>query len=129
MFQGLPHGDWLAVRKCVIAAIMATDMGQHKHHIDSLRGRHEDGKAGPIGSSQTDRMLLCRTAMKCADLSHLIRPFPVACAWEELLCTEFFMQGDMEADRGLSVTPSMNRQKLDVPTSQVRGAPRCWHNV
>lgn len=43
-----------------------------------------------------DCILVSVIGMKCADLSHVVRPFAVAQKWEELLQQEFFLQGDME---------------------------------
>jgi hypothetical protein len=47
--------------------------------------------------------------IKCADISNVLKPFPVARRWALRVTDEFFEQGDVEHARGMDVTPSCDR--------------------
>ncbi|KAG0173439.1 High affinity cAMP-specific and IBMX-insensitive 3',5'-cyclic phosphodiesterase 9A [Apophysomyces sp. BC1034] len=64
----------------------------------------------------TKRQLLCQTVLHAADISNALRPWPVCQAWSQLVCEEFFGQGDAERLHGLQVSPSMDRNQTSQTT-------------
>ena len=57
--------------------------------------------------------------MHTADLGHNTKKFEISQQWIKLLCEEFWIQGDMEKSKGLPVSFLCDRDKIDVPASQV----------
>lgn len=58
--------------------------------------------------------------LKCADISNVSRPFQLADKWCDVLCEEFFRQGDLELASGMQYTsPNNDREHLDKPKSQI----------
>eukprot|EP01047_Picozoa_sp_COSAG01_P039852 COSAG01_NODE_3316_length_6272_cov_4.305376_6_plen_199_part_00 len=56
-----------------------------------------------------------------ADLSNLVRPFPIAKKWAHLILEEFCQQGDTERRLGLPVSPLCERSALGT-SAQVKRA-------
>jgi hypothetical protein len=58
--------------------------------------------------------------LKCAVISNISRPFEMANKWCDVLCEEFFRQGELEEMHGMSYTsPPNDRPHLDKPWSQI----------
>eukprot|EP00727_Mastigamoeba_balamuthi_P004375 m51a1_g13936 putative cgmp-inhibited 3 -cyclic phosphodiesterase b (550) ;mRNA; f:872093-874576 len=68
--------------------------------------------------SQADRLILMQITMKVADISNLTRAPPLYTKWTKSVLEEFFAQGDEEKQRGLPVSPFMDRTCCDVAKSQ-----------
>jgi hypothetical protein len=105
----------------MIQAILATDMSMHF----SLLGKFEQlVKANPtngldkVTTMETKKLLGC-ILLKCADISNVVKPFPIAKNWAEILCREFFMQGDIERSKGMDVSPLMDRDSVVMPQMQL----------
>ncbi len=107
------------MRSLIIKCIMVTNMARHNESVTQARLRVKDLQGAPLdlavscvlavvparvartlrltpgcrGRREPDRCLVAQMAMKCGDLAHVIRPFPVAKEWEDLIQTEFFLQG------------------------------------
>ncbi|KAF7732876.1 High affinity cAMP-specific and IBMX-insensitive 3',5'-cyclic phosphodiesterase 9A [Apophysomyces ossiformis] len=62
------------------------------------------------------RQLLCQTVLHAADISNALRPWPICHTWSQLVCEEFFGQGDAERLHGLPVSPSMDRNQTSQTT-------------
>lgn len=67
----------------------------------------------------TDYMGTLGFAIHCADVSNVARPLPVAQKWTDLVLNEFFVQGDLEREKGLLVTPIMDRRSANAARVQV----------
>ena len=57
-------------------------------------------------------------ALKVADISNPGRPWETSKRWSELVCDEFFKQGDYERRLGLPVTPLNDRYNTSVAKIQ-----------
>jgi hypothetical protein len=58
--------------------------------------------------------------LKCSDISNVSRPFELADRWCDVLCEEFFRQGDLEMAQGMEYTSPLNdREHLNKPKSQI----------
>ena len=57
-------------------------------------------------------------AIKCADISNTTRPWATSSRWSQLVCQEFFAQGDAERALGLPVAPLNDRTSTSVPQIQ-----------
>ena len=57
--------------------------------------------------------------LHCADISHPGKPWEIHHKWTSLLMEEFFRQGEMEKDLGLSFSPLCDRENTLVAESQI----------
>ncbi|KAI8380868.1 hypothetical protein BD560DRAFT_387419 [Blakeslea trispora] len=62
------------------------------------------------------RQILCQIILHAADISNALRPWPVCLAWSNLVCEEFFRQGEAEREHGLPVSPNMDRSQVSQTT-------------
>ncbi|SAM01595.1 hypothetical protein [Absidia glauca] len=111
-------------RKIVVQSILATDMGMHDDYVNKIQRQRERLDTSPVDVSNNDRaeeeiILICGSLIKCADIGNCARPFPVAKEWAEILQREFFAQGDLERELGLSVLPINDRGKIPLEDFQL----------
>lgn len=62
------------------------------------------------------RLILCQIVLHAADISNALRPWPICYAWSNMVCEEFFCQGDAEKEHGLKVSPNMDRSQVSQTT-------------
>ncbi|GLC47046.1 hypothetical protein PLESTM_002012800 [Pleodorina starrii] len=67
----------------------------------------------------SERLLSLQVALKVADLGHLAEQMEVHKRWLAALEAEFFLQGDLERQMGLPISPLFDREKQGVSKSQV----------
>ncbi|KAG2377422.1 hypothetical protein C9374_009333 [Naegleria lovaniensis] len=115
--DGLSEEQFRECRKCLVQTILATDMSNHFSIISIFESRIGTGRLS--NENAEDRILLMRVLMKCSDISNLSRPFPIAKKWANACINEFFSQGDLERQKGLPISPLMDRNTLDFPKSQM----------
>ncbi|KAI8989396.1 hypothetical protein BDB01DRAFT_833516 [Pilobolus umbonatus] len=54
------------------------------------------------------RIILCQIILHGADISNALRPWPICKSWSNLVCEEFFRQGEAERSHNLPVSPNMD---------------------
>ncbi|EAY17949.1 3'5'-cyclic nucleotide phosphodiesterase family protein [Trichomonas vaginalis G3] len=98
--------------------ILGTDMF---HHYTIIKQFNELLDKGPLDySDDQNRLKLMQILLKCGDISNVSRPFKIADKWCDVLCEEFFRQGDLEQAQGMEYTSNLNdRAHLDKPKSQI----------
>ena len=69
--------------------------------------------------NREDRMLLYKIMIKCSDVSNPTKDMQLYDPWCRLILEEFMRQGDMEKKLGLPVSPYMDRDNVNVPSSQI----------
>eukprot|EP00286_Rhodomonas_abbreviata_P026301 CAMPEP_0181301188 /NCGR_PEP_ID=MMETSP1101-20121128/7288_1 /TAXON_ID=46948 /ORGANISM="Rhodomonas abbreviata, Strain Caron Lab Isolate" /LENGTH=403 /DNA_ID=CAMNT_0023406471 /DNA_START=137 /DNA_END=1345 /DNA_ORIENTATION=- len=106
--------DYIAFRKVVVSCILATDMARHGEYVAQLKQflQNPDMEEDPLFSA--------KVLIKCADISNVTKPFPVAKKWAERITEELFLQGDKERGMGFPVTPTCDREKQN-PSALQRG--------
>jgi hypothetical protein len=92
-----------AVRCLIIDLILATDLTQHFKIVGELKA------ATLVESRSVDTHLLCRAALKCADIGHPTKPLALHLEWSRRCFEEFYQQGDQERALGLPVSPFCDR--------------------
>ena len=96
--------------------MLNTDMGVHFDFMAKFRS----AVAGNIDLADPGtRLLIMQMGLKCGDLGHSAKSFPLHLKWTERINEEFFLQGDEERKRGIAVTPFYDRTKQNIPKSQV----------
>ncbi|KAF9405053.1 3',5'-cyclic-nucleotide phosphodiesterase [Podila epigama] len=100
-------------RKMVVSTILATDMGLHFDYVGKIKEQTErlrirntpEGsipKPNQASIDEQERLVLCGTLIKCADISNASRPFHVAERWSAVLLQEMCNQADIEKEMAIS---------------------------
>jgi len=103
VLQGISTPRYYAFRQSVSGCILATCPANHSEIVARLAA--VTGESSDPGKQFEMELLL-----KAADISNVIKPFPVAARWALRVTDEFFLQGDVERQHGmLPVTPLCDR--------------------
>ena len=129
IFEKLSSQNFKSIRKRMISQILATDMANHGEVISLIRAKiktcEEEGQkrfnllSGNEKAKFDEQQMLLNYLIHAADLGHNTRKFDISLQWVELLSEEFWMQGDMERSKGIPISFLCDRNKIDVPYSQV----------
>ena len=120
--------NYKSIRKRMISQILATDMANHGETISLIRSKIKawqevGGRFNLLsGNEKTkfdEQQLLLNYMIHMADLGHNCKKFEISLIWVKLLCEEFWQQGDKEKAKGLPISFMCDRDKIDVPASQV----------
>lgn len=120
----LPGDLFDSVCDIITDMIIATDMAKHNGIVAQLEEMLEKYKPNDsqhllmLPATAEDSRLILQVALKCADLGHLTMPWDLHLQWVQRLEKEFFAQGDMEKQMGLSISFLMDRGKPGVSESQ-----------
>ncbi|KNC98796.1 uncharacterized protein SPPG_05773 [Spizellomyces punctatus DAOM BR117] len=112
----LSKSDFRSVREAIIEMVLATDLSQHFPLISMFKSK-VSSNFDPY-ETREDRMLLWKILIKCADVSNPTKSWTLYERWCRLILEEFFRQGDLEKRMGLQVSPYMDRDNLNIPSSQ-----------
>ncbi len=100
----------------MIGAILSTDMQKHFSELGKFKGRIS---ADDFDPSANDKEMTMNLAFHLSDISNSAKPFNLCKNWIDLLFQEFFMQGDLERNQGLSISYLMDRATVNVAKSQI----------
>eukprot|EP01013_Petalomonas_cantuscygni_P036716 TRINITY_DN67414_c0_g1_i1.p1 TRINITY_DN67414_c0_g1~~TRINITY_DN67414_c0_g1_i1.p1 ORF type:complete len:659 (+),score=151.01 TRINITY_DN67414_c0_g1_i1:83-2059(+) len=115
------------VRDTILEMVLGTDMGLHSKIFMQFRQRLRDLESSCNGTSREpwmkkreDARLALTIAIKMADISNCARAPKLYEQWAKRIADEFYIQGDVERDLGLSVSPFMDRTRHegDFPKGQ-----------
>lgn len=110
IFYAIPKDDLKSIWKLIINLILATDMA---HHFKLLKNANDIMDQGPINLSNSSHRLMALTMIiKIADISNVSRPFDIADKWCDVLCEEFWRQGDMERENGWEISSPLNDRSV-----------------
>ena len=134
IFEKLNVKNYKNIRKRMISQILATDMANHGEVMSLIRTRiklfqeekneNENLKEFILfsGNEKTrfdEQQVLLNYLIHMADLGHNCKKYEISKQWIKLLCEEFWIQGDKEKNLGIPVSFLCDRDKIDVPASQV----------
>ena len=148
IFGRLSVENFKSIRKRMINQILATDMANHGEVLSLIKtkvktfqehekererekegegegegeGEEEDRFSLLSGNEKTkfdEQQVLLNYLIHSADLGHNCKKYEISKKWVRLLCEEFWIQGDKEKSLGIPVSFLCDRDKIDVPTSQV----------
>ena len=134
VFSGLDKEDWRTCRKIIISAILGTDMMHHFQQVSKIQVFYEmhgqmlqksiingtiSADDTPGIKEQSNRMFLIDVFLHAADISNPVKSFDICKKWAYMIVEEFFNQGDMERERGSSISPMMDRDTTNIFTMQV----------
>eukprot|EP00002_Diphylleia_rotans_P023757 TRINITY_DN4675_c0_g1_i6.p1 TRINITY_DN4675_c0_g1~~TRINITY_DN4675_c0_g1_i6.p1 ORF type:complete len:216 (+),score=48.62 TRINITY_DN4675_c0_g1_i6:421-1068(+) len=114
----IPKEERKIVRDTVIDLVLCTDMAYHFDYLGKFKAKV--GAGGDVDISvRENKLLVLQMALKCADLAHMAKSFPIHSRWTTLVTEEFYLQGDQEGSLKLPKSPFMDRDSENVPKSQI----------
>ncbi|KAI8645637.1 hypothetical protein BD408DRAFT_411288 [Parasitella parasitica] len=116
--------EYATFRKIVVNSILATDMSMHDEYVTKIQDQAQRLQRNKIdftdkATCEKEKILICGALIKCADISNCARPFESAKRWAQILAEEFFEQGDLEKELGMSVLPINERGKIPLEDFQL----------
>lgn len=117
IFSSLKTSEWTNSRRLMIEMILNTDMSKHFETLSRFRMRASSLKDFNEELLEDRTSILCM-CLKCADLGHSAKVFELHEKWTQLVCEEFFLQGDLEKMNNMPVSIYCDRDDTDVPKSQ-----------
>ncbi|CAM9207410.1 unnamed protein product, partial [Scytosiphon promiscuus] len=136
ILDGLGAEEMRHFRQYIIKIILATDLAHGFEYVARFKasstskgGRRASivpdmGREGPMSpTGQTKdplqaQILLMQMVIKVADVSHPMKPWDLHERWTRLITEEFHRQGDLEAEKGIPVSPLCSRDGHNQAKSQ-----------
>jgi hypothetical protein len=115
LLEELEKEDWISLRKLLIELILHTDMSKHFETLGNFRTW---AQANSSLATFDDKVMVLSMGLKCADIGHSAKSVELHIKWTELICEEFFHQGDMEKENGEPVSMYCDRATTDIAKSQ-----------
>ncbi|CAB3990601.1 cGMP-inhibited 3, 5 -cyclic phosphodiesterase A-like [Paramuricea clavata] len=107
--ESLTTADFKRFRFLVIEAVLATDLKRHFDVLQEFTAKVDSG-AGIDWSLEADRLLASQVCIKMADISGPTKQKDIHQRWTERIVEEFYEQGEDELNKGLPVSPYMDRK-------------------
>ena len=99
--------EFKRMRKLMIACVLGTDMAKHMAEVGKFKSKVASDDFDP--SSGPEREETITMLFHLADISNSSKVWPICLNWIDRLFEEFFMQGDLERDRGMPISYLMDR--------------------
>jgi hypothetical protein len=115
-------------RKVVTECVLATDLAKGMAWLATARSafiQNDDSRSGMSlrgtlfateskqnvdeKQFQEKKLLKMQLIVKCCDVGHPARLFALHIRWSRRICEEFFRQGDIEASKGMKISPLCDR--------------------
>jgi hypothetical protein len=129
IFERFSTQNYKTIRKRMISQILATDMAHHGEVVSLIRTKikawEDEGQknfqllSGNEKTKFEEQQILLNYMIHAADLGHNTKKFEISLEWVSLLSEEFWQQGDIEKSKGIPISFLCDRDKIDVPRSQV----------
>ncbi|TYZ60117.1 hypothetical protein PybrP1_005864 [[Pythium] brassicae (nom. inval.)] len=113
--------DFKYSREMLIQMVLATDMAKHFEDVALFKanilpaGPDEDLVIKNVG----DKKLLLKMILHTCDVSNPAKDRELMLKWTERVVEEFFVQGDLEKQLALAVSPFMDRDTIVLKKMQV----------
>lgn len=115
--NSLSKQEFKSMREVVIEMVFATDLSQHFILLSEFKAKCTQ-EFNPLEVVE-DKLLLFRLLIKISDVSNPTKDWDIYHRWCELVLDEFMSQGDKEKALGIPVSPYMDRDSLNIPSSQI----------
>ncbi|OWZ24815.1 PhosphoDiEsterase [Phytophthora megakarya] len=118
----LAPDDFKYARDMIIQMVLATDMAKHFEDValfktNILSAALEDGAV--LVKNVGDKKLLMKMILHTCDVSNPAKERETMLRWTDRVVEEFFVQGEMEKQLGLPVSPFMDRDTIVIKKMQV----------
>ncbi|KAL4158107.1 hypothetical protein PRNP1_003886 [Phytophthora ramorum] len=118
----LAPDDFKYARDMIIQMVLATDMAKHFEDValfktNILSAAMDEGAV--LVKSVGDKKLLLKMILHTCDVSNPAKERETMLRWTDRVVEEFFVQGEMEKQLGLPVSPFMDRDTIVLKKMQV----------
>jgi cAMP-specific phosphodiesterase 4 len=117
IFSNLNHDQWTLARKMIVEMILATDMSKHFDLLGQFRGKYKTPESFSLENNDM-KIEIFRLIIKAADIGHAAKDIELHERWCRLVVEEFYTQGDLEKQMGLTVSMYCDRETTDISKSQ-----------
>ena len=117
MLRNLPKESALTVRSLIIEMILATDMAKHFDLVGKFKAKLACANFSFKYPEQ--RLEVLKIFTKASDVAQAAKNIELHQKWTNLVCDEFFAQGDLEKKLELPISMYCDRDKTDLPKSQI----------
>ncbi|XP_022690812.1 cGMP-inhibited 3',5'-cyclic phosphodiesterase B-like isoform X2 [Varroa jacobsoni] len=93
------------LQQLTVDCVLATDLDRHSIVLETF---NDQVKAGLNWADETHRLSVLLMVIKLADVSGPCKRFDLHSSWMNLLCQEFYQQGEEERNRGWEITKYMD---------------------
>lgn len=132
ILENMDNTHFKLIRKRIVNQILATDMANHASVLSGVKAKILAWELSNIkeknkfiflsGSDKTkfdEQQMMLSYLIHAADLGHNTKKFEISIQWVELLSEEFWLQGDSEREKKLSISFLCDRNNIDIPPGQV----------
>lgn len=131
IFDGLSVDEYKLIRKRIVECVLATDMTLHNKEFQFLKVRvqtYSVSKGENIDKifENLDNVTkfniqqeFLNVLIHAADVSNPTKPLDIYIYWAEKVVEEFFKQGDIERELGISISFLCDRHTVSLPQSQI----------
>ncbi|CAH0482565.1 unnamed protein product [Peronospora belbahrii] len=118
----LAPDDFKYARDMIIQMVLATDMAKHFEDVALFKTNILSAaldKNAVLVKDVGDKKLLLKMILHTCDVSNPAKERETMLRWTDRVAKEFFIQGDMEKQLGLPVSPFMDRDTIVLKKMQV----------
>jgi hypothetical protein len=131
LFERLNPSEFRSMRRRIISCILATDMANHNSHMIAMKSKLDSLEIkngsnldkllieGDLAKNEEVRQMILSECVHTADLSNPAKNLEVFKKWTNIVYMEFWIQGDIEKENGLTISNFCDRKTTNVNNCQV----------
>jgi len=144
LFENFSMVEFKIIRRRMIETVLHTDMAMHFNVLSLMKGKvyylendsddddnksSQDKNKGKDGKRQLvspdsknvfdDQQEILNFLIHSADISANTKCWDISLKWGDLVYEEFFLQGDLEREKGLPFSMFCDRKTTNVPKAQI----------
>nr|CCA15424.1 PhosphoDiEsterase family member (pde1) putative [Albugo laibachii Nc14] len=121
LFAQLTAEDFKYSREMIIQMVLATDMARHFEEVALFKTNILPASPNEQFSIKNlgDKKLLLKMILHTCDVSNPAKPRETMLRWTHRVIEEFFVQGDMEKQLNMPISPFMDRETIVLKKMQV----------
>jgi hypothetical protein len=134
LFINFSPEEYRICRRRMIDCILSTDMANHQkvlsavkikiENYDIEKGKNfekifEDNNEDDLGKLYENQQCILNMIIHGSDISNPAKPDKISSLWTKRVYDEFFIQGDLEKEKGLTVSMFCDRENTNVNKAMI----------
>lgn len=130
IFKCFKPEEYRIMRRRIIEGILATDMANHQRCLSAIKTKieiyniHQGENFEKIFSVETSKLFdaqqtVLNMCLHCSDISNPAKPDKISEKWTDMVYQEFFLQGDLEKEKGLPVSLLCDRATTNINKAMI----------
>ena len=115
----LSREQFRELRDVVVQVVLGTDLRFHFEHYTKFKTKVASDAFLLGSATREDIKFLLLIAVHTADIANPAKPSALCLEWTRRVMEEFFRQGDLEAEKGLPISPFYDRNKTSSAQCQM----------